>query len=105
MHKHQQVVRDDPLRPWPDHKCVPVREAADFLGVTEYWMKRARMDGFITFIRLRNTTVVRAAELYRIVETNTVPATIERTTRRRRTPEHNAKIGASVKKTLARKRS
>jgi hypothetical protein len=99
------MSESDTLRPWPPYKLVPVKEAADFLGVTLAWMKRARRDGFITFTRLRNTTVVRAADLYRLIEENTVRAAPRPRVTRKRTPEHNARIAESVKASLARKRA
>src|SRR4051812_31149442 len=94
----------DPLRPWPPYQFVRVYPVAtDFLGVTRPWMKRARQDGFIEVVRLRGTLVVRASELYRIVEENTEPRKPPKRIQRKRTAEHNAKIAAGVRAAAARK--
>ena len=66
----------DPLRPWPPYKFVSVREAADFLGVTEHWIKRARAQGFLGFARLRNVTVIQAAGCT-VIDEGMVPATLD----------------------------
>lgn len=97
----------DSSRPWPDYKHVPVwPDACDFLGVTRPWMKRARQDGFIEIVRLRGTLVIRAGELYRIVDENTEERSEEpRPIRRKRTAEHNEKIAAGVRAAAARKAS
>lgn len=92
----QTLTSDDPLHPWPRAYLVPVAVAADFLGVTMSWLKRAKADGWIESVTLRNTSCIRAAELYRVVEENTRPSVPQRPVTRHRTPEHNAKIGAGV---------
>lgn len=101
---------DDPLHPWPPAYLVPFSDAAEFLGKTEHWMKRARADGFMEFVKMRNSTAIRAAELYRLIDEHTFPARPRPPVRRTRTSEHNAKIGVGVraatkKRNAAKKRA
>jgi len=89
-----------PRGPWPEWQHVPLYpDAANFLGVTRAWTKRARNDGLLEVVRLRGTLVVRAGFLYDLIEKLTEPATAEPKKRitRSRSAEHNARIGAAVR--------
>jgi excisionase family DNA binding protein len=89
-------------QPWPGHQLLTPAQVAEYLGVTTSWVKRARNQRTLEFIKVRGSIRMRARVLYAYVEANTEPAKPKPITRIR-TPEHNAKIGAAVRRARARK--
>jgi excisionase family DNA binding protein len=93
---------EDIDQPWPPHQLLRPEQVAEYLGVSKAWVKRARLDGIIEFVKVRGGLRIKARTLYAYVEDNTEPAKPKPITRYR-SAEHNRKIGESVRRARAQR--
>lgn len=93
----------DPLHPWEPWQNLTNAEVCLFLGWSLTQLKRARADRVIPYYLNRGRPSYLAADVYAYKDSLRVEAESPKKVRRRRTPEHNAKIAESVR--AARKKA
>jgi hypothetical protein len=100
----QPVPSGDPTHPYPAHLIVDEKIATEITGLTYAQQKRARFDGLLPFYRHRGHKVLyRVGDLYAYRDAMFVPTKRRPAVKRKRTPEHNEKIGIAVKAAKAKK--
>ena len=94
----------DPDHPYLAHRLVGPEIAEEITGLSPSQQKRARQDGLLKFYRHRGMAIrYKVADLYEYRDAMFVAVDRKPKITRKRSPEHNEKIAASVKAARAKK--